>query len=191
MPIATKVATQTLVWIDAREAVIVRRQDGEIVVERLESDVPAHRRSTGHVRHDPGLRHGGGGSSPQSAGEPRRLEHLARFLRIVADRLPVNDDITILGPGTVPEHLEHDLCADDRHHLRRRVVRSERSGRMTDRQLAARLDREVGIERRRRTVGAYRWSGRSRTAPSGRREQGPTRVTEKPPRDAVEEGIEA
>ncbi len=191
MPTATKDTTRTLVWIDAREAVIVRRRDGEIVIERLESDVPAHRRSTGHVRHDPGVRHGGGGGSPQSAGEPKRQEHLAHFLRIVADRLPIADDITILGPGTVAEHLERGLQLDDRHHLRRRAVRSEPSGRLTDRQLAARLDREAGIERRRRTVGAYRWSGRSTTARSGRREPGPTRVTEKPPRAAVEEGIEA
>jgi hypothetical protein len=191
MPTATKDTTRTLVWIDAREAVIVRRRDGEIVIERLESDVPAHRRSTGHVRHDPGVRHGGGGGSPQSAGEPKRQEHLAHFLRIVADRLPIADDITILGPGTVAEHLERGLQLDDRHHLRRRAVRSEPSGRLTDRQLAARLDREAGIERRRRTVGAYRWSGRSTTARSGRREPGPIRVTEKPPRAAVEEGIEA
>jgi hypothetical protein len=109
----------------------------------------------------------------------------------VADRLPIADDITILGPGTVAEHLERGLQAEDRHHRRRRVVRTEPSGRLTDRQLAARLDREAGIERRRRTVGAYRWSRQSTTARSGRREPGPTRVTEKPPRDAVEEGIEA
>lgn len=191
MPTAIKGATHTLVWIDAREAMIVRRRDGEIVIERIGSDVPAHRRSTGHVRHDPGIRHGGGGGSPQSAGEPQRQAHLARFLRIVADRLPIADDITILGPGTVAEHLERGLQAEDRHLLRRRTVRSEPSGRLTDRQLAARLDREAGIERRRRTVGAYRWSGRPTTARSGRRDASPTRVTEKPPRDAVEEGIEA
>ncbi len=191
MPAATNAASHTLVWIDAREAVIVRRRDGEVIIERIESDVPPHRRSTGHVRHDPGVRHGGGGGSPQSAGEPRRQEHLAHFLRIVADRLPIADDLVILGPGVVAEHLAHGLQVDDRHHLRRRAVRSEASDRLTDRQLAARLDRESGVERRRRTVGAYRWSGTSATGRVGRSEPGPTRVTEKPRRDAVEEGIEA
>ncbi len=191
MPATTNGVSHTLVWIDAREAVIVRRRNGEVVIERIGSDVPAHRRSTGHVRHDPAVRHGGGGGSPQSAGEPRRQEHLAHFLRIVADRLPIADDITILGPGTVAEHLARGLQVDDRHHLRRRAVRAEASDRLTDRQLGARLDREAGIERRRRTVGAYRWSGTPVTARSGRRVPGPTRVTEKPPRDAVEEGIEA
>jgi hypothetical protein len=62
----------TLVWIDAREAVVVRWVAGTSVVERIESDVPAHHRATGHVRHDPNVRHGGGGVS-QTAGEPHRL----------------------------------------------------------------------------------------------------------------------
>lgn len=183
--------SHTLVWIDAREAVIVRRRDGEIAIERLESEVPGHRRSTGRVRHDPDIRHGGGGGAPRSAGEPHRQEHLAHFLRIVSDRLPVADDLTILGPGTVREHLERGLREADRHHLRQRSVRSEPSTRLTERQLVKRLDRESGIESRRRTVGAYRWSRRATTTRSGRREPSPTRVTEKPPREPREEEIEA
>jgi hypothetical protein len=49
----------TLVWIDAREAVIARWQGGESHLERLHSDVPAHHRSTGHVTYDPAVGHGG------------------------------------------------------------------------------------------------------------------------------------
>jgi hypothetical protein len=94
----------TLVWIDAREGIVVRWIQKAPVLERIESDVPAHHRSTGHVRHDPNVRHGGGGI-PQTAGEPHRLEHLARFLDAVADVLPDEDDLMILGPGTVREHL--------------------------------------------------------------------------------------
>lgn len=95
----------TLVWIDAREAVIVRWQHDRPRLERVESEVPAHHRATGHVRHDPGVRHGGGGP-PQTAGEPHRLEHLDRFVEQIANRLPPGDDLLILGPGTVRERLE-------------------------------------------------------------------------------------
>ena len=104
----------TLVWIDAREAVIVRWQDEEAQLERLDSEVPAHHRSTGHVRHDPGIRHGGGGAA-QTAGEPHRIEHLGRFVEGIADRLGPDDDLLIIGPGTVRERLEHRVRAMDEH----------------------------------------------------------------------------
>lgn len=39
----------TLVWIDAREAILVRRVDGASRYDRVESEVPAHHRATGHV----------------------------------------------------------------------------------------------------------------------------------------------
>lgn len=165
--------THALVWIDARDAIVLRRVDDEVAIERLASDVPAHRRSTGHVRHDPALRHGGGGSSPQSAGEAKRQEHLARFVRTVADRIAADDDLTILGPGTVREHLEQAIREADDHHHRARSVRSEPAARLTDRQLVARLSREAGVEPRRRVPGAHRSSGRSGPVRSGRRDGAP------------------
>ena len=57
----------TLVWIDAREAVIIRMQGDRARIERVELEVPPHHRANGRVRHDPAICHGGGGS-PQSAG---------------------------------------------------------------------------------------------------------------------------
>ena len=183
--------SHTLVWIDAHDAIIVGHRGDEIVLERIASDVPDHRRSTGHVRHDPSARHGGGGGAPLPAGEPQRQEHLAHYLRIVADRLPIADDLTILGPGVVREHLERELQDEDRRHHRARQVSSAPAERMTDRQLTARLHRESGVEPRRRTVGAYRWSGRASTTRSGRREALPTRVVEKSARPRDEEEVEA
>ncbi len=156
-------AGHTLVWIDAREAVIVRNPNGGFVFEHIDSDVPVHRRSTGHVRHDPTIRHGGGGS-PQSAGESHRQEHLVRFRRRVADRLPVADDLTIIGPGTVREHLEQEILEADRRHHRGRVIVSESAERMTDRQLAARLGRAAGTEPRRRIVGTTAGAARGARA---------------------------
>lgn len=157
----------TLVWIDAREAVIVERSAGDVAIEHIASDVPDHRKSTGQVRHEPGVRHGGGGA-PQTAGEPHRNEHLRRFVARVIGRLP-DDDLTILGPGTVREHLEHEVREADRHHRRVRSVVCHPSERMTDRQLVARLSREAGVEPRRRTVGAYRWGERPPSARPSRK----------------------
>jgi hypothetical protein len=183
--------SHTLVWIDAHDAIIVGHRGDEIILERIASDVPDHRRSTGHVRHDPSARHGGGGGAPLPAVEAQRQEHLTHYLRIVADRLPVADDLTILGPGTVREHLERALLDEDRHHHRERQVSTAPAERMTDRQLTARLNRESGVEPRRRTGGAYRWSGRPSTARSGRRDGLPTRVVDKPARPRDEEEVEA
>ena len=81
----------TLVWIDAREAVIVRIRGKRARIQHVELDVPAHHRATGHVRHDPAVRHGGGGSA-QSAGEPHRIEHLNRFVGDIANRFGSGDD---------------------------------------------------------------------------------------------------
>jgi hypothetical protein len=171
----------TLVWIDAREAVIVRWQDDRARLERVESEVPAHHRTTGHVRHDPTVRHGGGGS-PQTADEPHRLEHLERFVREVAHRLAPDDDLLIIGPGTVHERLERHLSESDRHHGRHRDIACEASPPLTDRQLIARLRVFAGAEPPRRTVGACRWSEPPAHRPSGQA-QLQRHVVEKRPRE--------
>jgi hypothetical protein len=172
--------SNTIVWIDAREAVIVRWVDAEARLERVSSDVPAHHRATGHVRHDPTVRPGGGGA-PQTAGEPHRLEHLGRFVDDVADRLPEDDDLLILGPGTVHERLGREVRERDQHHGHRRLVTCEAAPPLTDRQLVARVRHLVGSDAPRRILGAYRW-----TEPPPRRQSGqllvqPRRVVEKPP----------
>lgn len=140
-----------LVWIDAREAVIVRWVEGLPSVERLASDVPAHRRSTGHVRHDPMTRHGGGG--PQTAGEPRRLEHLDRFVDEVADRLAGDEDIVLVGHGTVHERLDTRLREIDAQGRRARPISVRPADRLTERQLIAQLREHLGASARRRRVG--------------------------------------
>jgi hypothetical protein len=146
-----------LVWIDSREAVIVRWLDGRSRIERIESDIPAHHRATGHVRHDPCCRHGGGGVR-QTAGEPHRLEHLERFLDQVAARVQ-GEDLLLLGPGTIREHLERRIRADDdRRHITR-TIQAEPAGPLSERRLIARLRQHLGDEPRRHTVGPYRWTG--------------------------------
>jgi hypothetical protein len=136
----------TLVWIDAREALIVRWIDDAPKVERLESRVPAHRSSAGHVRYDPSIRPGGGGGAAATSGDPRRLEHLARFLDSVAARLP-EDDLELIGPGTVHEHLAQVVRAAGGRPGR--GISTSPSGPLTEPQLVARLRHLTGHDPRR------------------------------------------
>ena len=140
-----------LVWIDANEAILVRWRDEEALVGRVESDVPPRRRSTRHVRYDPTMRHGGGG--PQDADSGHREEHLARFMGAVVEQLGPDEDVLILGPGTVRDRLERTLLERDGHHVRR-TVESHALARRTEPQLIARLRRHLGDEPARRGVAS-------------------------------------
>ena len=143
-----------LVWIDSKAAIVVRWEDDQARIERVTSEVPDHHKSTGHVRHDPAIRHGGGRS--QDADESRRHEYLGRFLKNVTLRLPDDADLTVLGPGTAHEHLLRTIRASDAEHNHRRQVAGRRSSRMTDRQLVAVLRELEGAEAPRRAAGVPR-----------------------------------
>lgn len=177
----------TLVWIDAREAVVAHWHAGEVRLERLRSDVPSRRRATGHVRHDPTVRHGGG--APQDAGEDQRLEHLTRFIDLVATHVPPDDELVILGPGTVRDRLEQRIREADRHASRTRRVTCQAAARLTDPQLVARVRHLAGADQRRRTVGAYRWTETPSRRPSGGVRLTPRRVAPKPPTKIDEEDL--
>lgn len=176
-----------LVWIDSEGARILRWR-GRVVTEVLRSDVPPHIRSTAHVRHDTRIRYGGSGRGQDDA-ERRRNEHLRAFLRDVAARLVADDEVEILGDGTVGEKLGSLL--------RRRTaklhpppeIRTLRSMALTQRQLATRLRQRLGLLPRRRSLGAYRWSGQLPQTRSGA-VTGPRRVLVKPPtrRDSGSQG---
>ena len=139
-----------LVWIDAREAVVVRWTGEEGAIERLASDVPAHARATGHVRYDPLTRHGG--PDRQSAGERRRIEHLDRFVDAVAGRLSEDEYVVIVGHGTVHERLESRLRELDGQAHRSRTINVRRADRPTERQLVAELREHIGAGPRRQHV---------------------------------------
>lgn len=168
----------TLVWIDAREAIVGHWHGGSMRLETLHSDVPAHHRATGHVRHDPTIRHGGGGA--QDGGEANRLEHLARFIDAVATHIPPEGELLILGPGTVRDRLGHRIREMERPTAARQIT-VETAGRLTEPQLAARLRRLAGAEIRRRAIGRHRWT----RTPSGRvvglRGPRPPRIHPPPP----------
>lgn len=167
-----------LVWIDSKVARILRWRGG-IVSEKIKSDVPPHVRSTAHVRHDPRVRHGGSGRGQDDA-ERRRNEHLRAFLKSVASRLHDDDQIEILGTGTVGERLAALLRRQPARRDPPPTIIAMRSMWLTPRQLATRLRQRLGLQPRRRTVGAYRWSGDLPHTRSGA-VIGPRRVLEKPP----------
>lgn len=138
-----------LVWIDAREAIVLAWRRGTAVTLRLASDVPGHHHSTGHVRHDP-TSGGGSAGPPRTAGESHRLEHLARFIDDVATAVPPVGDVLVLGPGTVHERLAELIRAQDARQERTRMVGGEASEPRTERQLVARLRGLAGAPARRR-----------------------------------------
>jgi len=124
---------RTLVWIDADRAIIVR-WDGAPALTRVESEVPKHRRLGGMVRRDADLRTRG---SPPP--DRHREEHMRQYLRTVADVLVGTDDLEVIGPGTVHEHLATLLRDEDRVHGRTRTVLASRAGPLTEAQLIARV----------------------------------------------------
>jgi hypothetical protein len=170
----------TLVWIDARGAVVIRSLASGIRLERIESAVPPHHGAASHVQHDPSVHHGGG-KSPMTA-EPRRLEHLKRFVDEVSNRLEPGDALLILGPGTVHERLARHVAEGDAHHRREREIVCEASPPLTNRQLIARLRAFVGVETRQHTVGSYRWFERPEHRPPDGAQTVPWRIVDKPPR---------
>lgn len=137
----------TLVWIDSEEAIIVRWAD-RATVERIRSDVPGRHRSTGHVRMDPTVRHGGG-AGPEDVDRPRRAR-LVAFVEDVAGHLAQDGDVHVVGPGMVRERLERSLRANDRRRGRRRNVHAAPAERLTEQELVARVRELAGDAPKRR-----------------------------------------
>jgi len=142
----------TLVWIDSELAILARWRDGTTTMARIESEVPARRKSTGQVSHASGIRSGGGGGTSDT-GEPHRLEHLARFLKAVAEQIADSDRLVVIGPGIVHERLAQQVVEHDREHRHDREVQTDRVGYVTDAQLRARLHEAAGIPPPRRKRG--------------------------------------
>jgi hypothetical protein len=143
--------TATIVWVDGTTA-IVARWAGRPIVERVVSEVPAHHRSTGHIRHDPAIRHGGGGVATDQV-ERERLLRRAAHLQRVEDLVPETSDVQVLGPGLARMELAGSLRAADRRGRRSRHVATHASGRLTERQVVAILRSSVGEAPARRVVG--------------------------------------
>jgi hypothetical protein len=150
-PSTPALPTTTLIWIDGERA-MVARWDGAASMRRIIADIPPRHRSTGHVHRDPLVRHGGGGPVEDRL-ERVRAERERIFLAKVETATSTDDDLVIVGPGVIREHLAHRVAAHDRRHRRSRTVRTEPAGRLTEHQIVARLRSIVGDEPRRRVTG--------------------------------------
>jgi hypothetical protein len=118
----------TGVWISTRSATVLRWSPELTVRHRIDSTVPGRHRSTGRP---PTERH--------PAGEGHRDEHMRTFFSEVAEALPVDDDLLLVGDGEVVEHFAEQVRADDFSHARKRRIEIEKSGRLTEHELLARI----------------------------------------------------
>lgn len=128
----------TLVWIDARSAIVATWEHGEAHTERVSGDVPPHERSVGHVRIDPTVRHGGG--QRQDKLDHRRNDHERAYLDDVAGHLPTSGPIEIIGPGPLRLRLVHRLQSPSDGS----PLTTAPSGPLTEAQLLARLRELAG-----------------------------------------------
>ena len=118
----------TGVWISANSATMFGWSPEFTVRHRIDSTVPGRHRSTGRP---PTEEHPGG--------EGHRIEHMRTFLDQVADALPVDDEVLLVGDGEVVEHLADLIRTDDANHGRERRIQVDKSGPITERQLLARI----------------------------------------------------
>ena len=128
----------TGVWISASSATVLRWSPTLTVRHRIDSSVPGRHRSTGRP---PTEKH--------PAGEGHRSEHMRAFFAEVAQALPGNDDLLLVGDGEVVEHFAALVRANDEGHSRTRRIEIEASGAMTERQLLARVRAFAGVPARR------------------------------------------
>jgi hypothetical protein len=168
-----------LVWIDAEGARIYRWRE-KVTEARVSSEIPVHERSTYHVRHDPRVRRGGGGSGADEAAR-HRTQHVRQFLTSVEAALLPDEALEVLGTGELGQRLASLVRRHDRAHHRDRPITIDHSMRMTRPELVARLKDRVGLAPVRGGVGAYRWTGDLPHERSGR-VTGPRHVVRKPPR---------
>jgi len=118
----------TGVWISATSATVSRWSPELTVRHRIDSKVPGRHRSTGR---QPTERH--------AAGEGHRDEHMRTFLAEVAQALPVDDELLLVGDGEVVERFAEQVRSDDDSHGRERRIEVEKSGRLSEPELLARI----------------------------------------------------
>ena len=118
----------TGIWISADSATVLCWSPELTVRHRIDSTVPGRHRSTGSA---PTEKH--------PAGEGHRDEHMRRFFAQVAEAVPVEDDLLLVGDGEVVEHFAAQVRTEDDSRGRKRRIEVEKAGPPTERQLLARI----------------------------------------------------
>jgi hypothetical protein len=118
---------QVGLWIDHRQAVIVTVANEGEEIKRITSDMEKH------------VRFASGSSEDGSAEDMRDRQfenHLNRYYDDVIAVIRDADSIQIFGPGEAKGELEKRLEGEE---LKGRIVAVETVGKMTDRQIAAKV----------------------------------------------------
>jgi len=124
--------TKVGLWIDHRQAVIVRLTDGVQKTRRIMSDMEKHVRFSG----------GAETNSAEDQRDRRFAGHLHKYYEKVASSVRDAVSILILGPGEAK--LELKTCLENEA-FSGRVVVIETADKMTDRQIAAKVRQHFGI----------------------------------------------
>ncbi len=117
---------QVGIWIDHRQAVVVRLVGAEETVKRITSDVDRHVRFAGAAAQ----------TTAEDMRDRRFANQLADYYDAVVLVVRDADEILILGPGEAKGEFSNRL---ETHHLRDRVIGVEPADKMTDRQIAAQV----------------------------------------------------
>ena len=121
-------ARATGVWISANSATVLRWSPELTVRHRIDSTVPGRHRSTGRPP-----------TETHPSGEGHRDEHMRTFFVQVAQALPVDDDLLLVGDGEVVEHFAEQVRSEEDSRGRTRRIEVEKSEPLTERQLLARI----------------------------------------------------
>jgi stalled ribosome rescue protein Dom34 len=114
------------VWIDHRKTVVVSVTDQGETTSRIESGMEKHIRYSGAAQED----------SAEDQRDRRFTGHLNKYYDQVITVIRDADHILIIGPGEAKEELQKRL---EKKSLGGRIVAVETMGKMTDRQIAARV----------------------------------------------------
>jgi hypothetical protein len=128
----------TGVWISAGSASVLSWTADLTTRLHIESSVPGRHRSTGRAP-----------TESQAAAEGHHDEHLRSFFVEVANALPADDDLLLLGDGEVVGHFAERIREDDESHGRKRRIEVQKSDPITAAQLRARTRAFAGSPPRR------------------------------------------
>jgi len=125
--------TRVGVWIDRRQAVLVRLHHGRESVARMESSVDDDRR---HADERTRTTRGRNDWVSENKTQGRWRQGLTRYIREVARVLRNTDQIYVLGPGRAKQELYKELLVCG---LGERIVGVETTEKMSQRQLLAKV----------------------------------------------------
>ncbi len=121
-------------WIDHKEAVIVILTESGLDVQRIASGIEKHVRFRGGARSGTG--YGAQFFTPETQKDRQFREHLKKYYEEVVHCVHEADVLLIFGPGQAKWELEKQLA----HGMFRGWIAGvETAGRMTERQIAARV----------------------------------------------------